>query len=86
MRQIVRLISPSEDEQPADLYFSFYSPRCTIRNRFSQTGVIARFAKGHEEQMAWLKKRDVAKSVEEKSKLIEETTRVLRDLGWFGGG
>ena len=46
----------------------------------------ARFAKVHEEQVAWLKKRDVAKSVEEKSKLIEERTRALRDLGWFGGG
>jgi hypothetical protein len=46
----------------------------------------ARFAKVHEEQVAWLKKRDLAESVEEKSKLIEETTRALRDLGWFGGG
>jgi len=46
----------------------------------------ARFAKVHEEQVAWLKKRDVAKSVEEKSKLIEERTRALRDLGWSGGG
>ena len=46
----------------------------------------ARFAKVREEQVAWLKKRDVAKSVEEKSKLIEERIRALRDLGWFGGG
>ena len=46
---------------------------------------VARFAKVHEEQVAWLKKRDVAKSVEEKSKSIEERTRTLRDLGWFGG-
>jgi lysozyme inhibitor LprI len=46
----------------------------------------ARFAKVHEEQVAWLKKRDAAKSVEEKSKSIEERTRALRDLGWFGGG
>ena len=36
--------------------------------------------------MVWLKKRDVARSVEEKSKLIEERTRALRDLGWLGGG
>lgn len=46
----------------------------------------ARFAKMREDQVAWLKKRDVAPSVEEKSKLIEERTRALRDLGWFGGG
>ena len=46
----------------------------------------ARFAKVHQEQVAWLKKRNVAKSVEEKSKLTEERTRALRDLGWLGGG
>jgi uncharacterized protein YecT (DUF1311 family) len=46
----------------------------------------ARFAKVHEEQVAWLKKLDSAKSVNEKSKLIEERTRALQDLGWFGGG
>jgi len=42
----------------------------------------ARFAKVHQEQVAWLKKRDAAKSVEEKSKLTEERTRALRDLAW----
>jgi uncharacterized protein YecT (DUF1311 family) len=45
----------------------------------------ARFAKVHQEQVAWLKKRDAAKSVEEKSKLTEERTRALRDLGWLSG-
>jgi uncharacterized protein YecT (DUF1311 family) len=45
----------------------------------------ARFAKVHQEQVAWLKRRDIAKSVEEKSKLIEERTRALRDLGWLSG-
>jgi uncharacterized protein YecT (DUF1311 family) len=45
----------------------------------------ARFAKLHQEQLAWLKKRDLAKSVEEKSKLTEDRTRALRDLGWLGG-
>ena len=44
----------------------------------------ARFAKVHQEQLAWLKKRDAAKSVEEKSKLTEERTRALRDLVWSG--
>ena len=42
----------------------------------------ARFAKVHQEQLAWLKKRDVAKSVEERSKLTEERTRALRDQVW----
>ena len=42
----------------------------------------ARFAKVHQEQVAWLKKRDAAKSVEEKSKLTEERTRALRDVVW----
>lgn len=42
----------------------------------------ARFAKVHQEQIAWLKKREAAKSVEEKSKLTEERTRALRDLVW----
>jgi hypothetical protein len=42
----------------------------------------ARFAKVHQEQVAWLKKRDAAKSVEEKSKLTKERTRALRDLVW----
>jgi len=44
----------------------------------------ARFAKVHQEQLGWLKKRDAAKSVEEKSKLTEERTRALRDLAWSG--
>jgi uncharacterized protein YecT (DUF1311 family) len=45
----------------------------------------ARFAKVHDEQVAWLKKRDAANSVEEKSKLTEERIRALRDLGWADG-
>jgi uncharacterized protein YecT (DUF1311 family) len=45
----------------------------------------ARFAKVHQEQVAWLKRRDIAKSVEEKSKLIEERTligAISRDLAY----
>jgi uncharacterized protein YecT (DUF1311 family) len=42
----------------------------------------ARFAKVHQEQVAWLKRRHAAKSVKEKSKLTEERTRALRDLAW----
>ena len=44
--------------------------RAYLRRRWSTT-ISKAERKVHEEQVAWLKKRDVAKSVEEKSKLIE---------------
>jgi hypothetical protein len=41
-----------------------------------------RFAKIKQEQIAWVKNRDAAKSVEEKSKLTEDRIRTLQDLLW----
>ena len=41
-----------------------------------------RFAKVKQEQLAWVKTRDGAKSVEEKSKLTESRIKVLQDLLW----
>ncbi|HWY39996.1 MAG TPA: lysozyme inhibitor LprI family protein [Chthoniobacterales bacterium] len=41
-----------------------------------------RFAKVKQEQLAWVKTRDVAKSVEEKSKLTEDRIKALQDLLW----
>ena len=41
-----------------------------------------RFAKIKQEQIAWVKNRDTAKSVEEKSKLTVERIRTLQDLLW----
>jgi len=41
-----------------------------------------RFAKAKQEEVAWVKARDAAKSVEEKSKLTEDRIRVLQDLLW----
>jgi uncharacterized protein YecT (DUF1311 family) len=41
-----------------------------------------RFAKVKEEQVAWLKTRDAAHSVEEKSKLAESRIKTLQDLVW----
>ena len=42
----------------------------------------ARFAKTKQEQIAWLKTRDVAQSVEEKAKLTEGRIRTLQELLW----
>ena len=42
----------------------------------------SRFAKVKQEQVAWLKTRDSAKSAEEKSKLTEDRIKALRDLLW----
>ena len=42
----------------------------------------ARFAKTKQEQIAWLKTRDVAQSVEEKAKLTESRIRTLQELLW----
>jgi len=42
----------------------------------------ARFAKLKQEQIAWLKTRDAAQSIEEKSKLTENRIRALQDLLW----
>jgi uncharacterized protein YecT (DUF1311 family) len=41
-----------------------------------------RFAMVKQEQIAWLKTRDAAHSVEEKSKLTENRIRALQDLLW----
>jgi hypothetical protein len=41
-----------------------------------------RFAKVKQEQLAWLKTRDAAQSVEEKSKLTESRIRTLQELLW----
>jgi uncharacterized protein YecT (DUF1311 family) len=41
-----------------------------------------RFAKVKQEQVAWLKTRDAAHSVEEKSKLTESRIKTLQDLLW----
>jgi len=35
-----------------------------------------------QEQIAWLKTRDAAQSIEEKSKLIEDRINALQDLLW----
>src|SRR5207249_7863743 len=42
----------------------------------------SRFAKVKQEQVAWLKTRDSAKSAEEKSKLTEGRIKALQDLLW----
>jgi uncharacterized protein YecT (DUF1311 family) len=42
-----------------------------------------RFAKVKQEQVAWLKTRDAANSVEEKSKLTENRIRALQDMLWL---
>ena len=41
-----------------------------------------RFAKTKQEQIAWLKTRGVAQSVEEKAKLTESRIRTLQELLW----
>ena len=41
-----------------------------------------RFAKVKQEQIAWLKTRDAAQSVEEKAKLTESRIRTLQELLW----
>ena len=41
-----------------------------------------RFSKVHEEQIAWLKKRDAASSAAEKGKLLEARIKVLQSLLW----
>lgn len=41
-----------------------------------------RFARVKQEQIAWLKTRDAAESVEKKSKLTENRIRALQDLLW----
>jgi uncharacterized protein YecT (DUF1311 family) len=41
-----------------------------------------RFAEVKQEQVAWLKTRDSAKSAEEKSKLTEDRIKALQDLLW----
>jgi len=41
-----------------------------------------RFAKVKQEQIEWLKTRDAAHSVEEKSKLTETRIKTLQDLLW----
>jgi len=41
-----------------------------------------RFAKVKQEQVAWLKTRDSAKSADEKSKLTEDRIKALQDLLW----
>jgi hypothetical protein len=43
---------------------------------------LSRFAKVKQEQIAWLKTRDAAHSVEEKSKLTENRIKALQDLLW----
>jgi hypothetical protein len=44
----------------------------------------SRFAKVKQEQVAWLKTRDAAHPVEEKSKLTESRIKTLQDLLWQG--
>lgn len=41
-----------------------------------------RFARLKQEQIEWLKKRDAAASIDEKSKLIEERIKTLQELFW----
>ena len=41
-----------------------------------------RFSKVHEEQIAWLKKRDAASSAAEKCKLLEARIKALQNLLW----
>jgi len=41
-----------------------------------------RFAKVKQEQISWLKTRDAAQSVEEKTKLTENRIRTLQELLW----
>ena len=41
-----------------------------------------RFAAVKKEQIEWLKKREAASSVEEKSKLTEARTKALQELLW----
>jgi uncharacterized protein YecT (DUF1311 family) len=41
-----------------------------------------RFAKVKQEQIAWLKTRDAAQSVEEKAKLTESRIKALHELLW----
>jgi uncharacterized protein YecT (DUF1311 family) len=41
-----------------------------------------RFAKVKQQQIAWLKIRDAANSIEEKSKLTEQRIQSLQDLLW----
>jgi uncharacterized protein YecT (DUF1311 family) len=41
-----------------------------------------RFARVKQEQVVWLKARDAAHSVEEKSKMTESRIKVLQDLLW----
>src|SRR5205085_2686318 len=41
-----------------------------------------RFAKVKQEQVAWLKTREAAKSIEEKSKLTENRIKGLQELLW----
>jgi uncharacterized protein YecT (DUF1311 family) len=43
---------------------------------------LSRFAKVKQDQIAWLKTRDDAHSVEEKSKLTENRIKTLQDLLW----
>ena len=43
---------------------------------------LNRFAKVKQEQIAWLKTRDAAHSVEDKSKLTESRIRALQNLLW----
>ena len=42
----------------------------------------ARFATVKKEQIEWLKKRDAAVSLAEKSKLIQERIKTLQELLW----
>jgi len=41
-----------------------------------------RFAIVKQEQVTWLKTRDVAKAIEEKSQLTENRIKALQDLLW----
>ena len=41
-----------------------------------------RFARVKQEQIAWLKTRDAAQSVEQKSKLTEGRVKTLHELLW----
>jgi Lysozyme inhibitor LprI len=70
--------NPSEDKTPERLDEDMNEVYESLRSVLPS----GRFAKVHQEQVAWLKERDAAKSVEEKSKLTEERTRTLRAVVW----
>ena len=69
---------PSEKEKAADLDRIMND----VYNAARWLLPADRFAEVKQEQIAWLKTRDAAHSIPEKSKLIEDRTKTLQDLLW----